>query len=100
MTGSKQNVTLAFHKDGTSELIHGPEVPFSEQRATVDAMRKDGLPAHIDRVEVWGRNRVKFAWRQASDIAKEAEATKQTIQPPADKPKPAAPAPAADAKPK
>ncbi len=51
-------ITLA---DGTTELLHGPDVPPSEQRADVQNMRNRGLPKGVVRAEIWERKCVKLA---------------------------------------
>lgn len=60
-----KTITLALKTDGTAELVHGPEVPFAEQRATVQSFRDSNVPEGVERVEIWSRNQVvKFAYRR------------------------------------
>ena len=66
----KQNITIALRADGKSELIHGPEVPFSEQRATVQRFRDSDVPEGVERVELWTRSCTKFAYKRTDPPAK------------------------------
>ena len=67
----KQNVTIATHTDGKTSLVHGPDVPFVEQRDTVHGFRENGLPEGVERVELWTRHCVKFAHDKLGRLAHE-----------------------------
>lgn len=54
-------ITLAFRKDGSAELLSGPEKKPSEHRSLINTLRCKGLPTGVVRVEMWGRNCVKAA---------------------------------------
>lgn len=82
-----KTITIALKTDGTSYLVHGPEVPTSEQKQTVQKYREEGTPEGVERVEIWPRPTlcVKFAYRKAPVPAPESSA------PPAEDPEPLAP---------
>lgn len=72
-------ITIAVLTDGTSKLLHGPEVKPAVQRAAVQGFRNGNLPEGVDRVEMWPRSVVKQAVRQPElpldEPAKEEEKT-------------------------
>ena len=101
----KQNVTIAFLADGKTQCLHGPDVPFTTQRKTVQGFRDADVPAGVVRVEIWQRGvPVKTAHKKATpkpekpaaEAPKETpkaspEAAKDSPKPAAEAPKPAAP---------
>ena len=69
----KNCITVAYHTDGKTSLVHGPDVPFTEQRNTVQGFRDNDVPEGIERVEIWSRNQVKFAYKKSAEASRRAE---------------------------
>jgi hypothetical protein len=80
-------ITIAYKEDGTTEMLAGPEVLATDQRAKVRAYR-DELPEGVSRIEcrVLDGAKISIAARPEPTAEPEAETPKAPKAPKAPKP--------------